>query len=63
MTQEEFNMQLRETYDDALFETLVLEADDCLRTVREMTPEQRAKVLPDIKEALVFLITARWICE
>jgi len=61
--QEFFEMQMREISEDGPFETLVLEAQDTLFRVRDMTPEQRKKNLPDIEEALAFLSMAQRECQ
>ena len=58
-----FDMQMREIYDDGAFEMLVLEAQDTLYAVRDMTPEQRAKALPDLEEAAAMLTTAIKECR
>lgn len=59
----EFNMQLRELDQDGPFAMLVLEADETLQKVNEMTPEQRARNLPDIEEAATLLAMAVRICR
>lgn len=59
----EFNMQMREIDEDGPFVMMVLEADDTLRMVRDMTMEERKKNLPDIEEALAFLTAAAKECQ
>jgi len=61
--QEYFDMQIRELDQDGPFATLVLEADEALRTVREMTPAQRERNLADIEEAITLLTTALKECR
>lgn len=56
-------MQLRELDQDGPFAMLVLEADETLQKVNEMTPEQRARNLPDIEEAATLLAMAVRICR
>ena len=58
-----FEMQSREINEDGPLVTLVLEAQDALHMVRDMTPDQRAKALPDIQEALAFLASAEKECQ
>lgn len=63
MKHEVFDMEMRQMQDDGVFEMLVLEAQDTLYAVRDMTPEQRAKNLPDIEEAAALLATAVKECQ
>ncbi len=63
MKHEVFDMQMREIYDDGVFEMLVLEAQDTLYRVRDMSAEQRAKALPDLEEAAAMLATAVKECK
>lgn len=58
-----FEMQSREIDQDGPFALMVLEADDTLRTVRDMPMEERKKNLPDIEEALAFLSAAAKECQ
>lgn len=62
MKHEVFDMQMRELNEDGVFETLVLEAQDTLWRVLDMTPEQRERAKPDLDEALAFLSRARKEC-
>lgn len=61
--EEFFEMQMREVAEDGPFELLVLEALDTLYAVREMTPERRAKALPDLQEAIALLVAAEKECR
>ncbi len=58
-----FNMQLREIDQDGPFAMLVLEADDALRMVREMSREERERNLADIEEAATLLAMAIRVCR
>ena len=51
-------MQQREIDQDGPCVMAVLEAQEALYLVRDMTPEQRKKSLPDLEEAAAFLSMA-----
>lgn len=51
-------MQIREIDQDGPFATLVLEADEALRIVRDMDRAQRERNLPDLEEAAALLAMA-----
>ena len=53
-----FEMQLHEMDRDGPFAELVIEADYALEKITSMTPEQRARNLPDIEEAATLLTMA-----
>ena len=58
-----FEMQMRELDQDGPFAELVIEADYALEKITSMTPEQRARNLPDIEEAATLLAMAVKVCR